>query len=268
MADDDVKEARARANALRDSLPQSVDAAALGVRGRKPLPQLLCTREALIWRTEELARTACDALERDDFAAAALLARATVESAALAWKLMEVLDERRKLSPQELNDTLIPHVGRFPAVAGCAPSPANPELHRPNGQKGAGCPHELRHSERDCASQLARRVRHVCSKPMSRNSRRTLAVAYVRLGRREGSIVNALLGALGLFEFAYNQISGAMPEFFCRVAKHLARSGQRPINPIELNRFRGSKKAINICHRLDEFIDARGHNYSGRAAGR
>ena len=73
MADDDVKEARARANALRDSLPQSVDAAALGVRDKAPF-QLLCTREALIWRTEELARTACDALERDDFAAAALLA--------------------------------------------------------------------------------------------------------------------------------------------------------------------------------------------------
>jgi hypothetical protein len=32
---------------------------------------------------EELARTACDALERDDFAAA-FLARGTVESAALA----------------------------------------------------------------------------------------------------------------------------------------------------------------------------------------
>ena len=67
---DDVKEARARANALRNSLPQSVDAAALGVMKKAPF-QLLCTREALIWRTEELARTACDALERDDLAAAA-----------------------------------------------------------------------------------------------------------------------------------------------------------------------------------------------------
>ena len=72
MADDDLKEARARANALGESLPQSVDATALGVRSRAPF-QLLCTREALIWRTEELARTACDTLERGDFAAAALL---------------------------------------------------------------------------------------------------------------------------------------------------------------------------------------------------
>jgi len=35
----------------------------LGARSKAPF-QLLCTREALIWRTEELARTACDALER------------------------------------------------------------------------------------------------------------------------------------------------------------------------------------------------------------
>ena len=69
MLDDDLKEARARANALRTSLPQSVDAAVLGVWSKAPF-QLLCTREALIWRTEELARTACDALERDDLAAA------------------------------------------------------------------------------------------------------------------------------------------------------------------------------------------------------
>jgi hypothetical protein len=46
MLDDDVKEARARANALRQSLPQSVDAAALGVWSKAPF-QLLCTREAL-----------------------------------------------------------------------------------------------------------------------------------------------------------------------------------------------------------------------------
>src|SRR5215469_15292528 len=106
MLDDDLKEARARANALRTSLPQSVDAAALGVWSKAPF-QLLCTREALIWRTEELARTACDALERDDLAAAALLARATVENAALAWNLMEVLGDRKRLSPQELNETLV-----------------------------------------------------------------------------------------------------------------------------------------------------------------
>lgn len=87
-----MKEARAWANALHQSLPQSVDATALGVSSKAPF-QLLCTREALIWRTEEVVRTACDALERDDLTVAALLVRATIESAAIAWKLMEVLDD-------------------------------------------------------------------------------------------------------------------------------------------------------------------------------
>jgi hypothetical protein len=76
-----MKEARLRANVLRENLPRSVDAAALCVWSKAPF-QLLCTREALIWRTEELARAACGALERDDFAAAALHVRGTVESAA------------------------------------------------------------------------------------------------------------------------------------------------------------------------------------------
>ena len=58
---------RAWVDRLRGSQPQSVDVAALGVKSRAPF-QLLCTRGALIWRTEELARNACDALERDDFA--------------------------------------------------------------------------------------------------------------------------------------------------------------------------------------------------------
>jgi hypothetical protein len=78
----------------------------LGVKSKAPF-QLLCTREALIWRTEELARTACDALERDDFAAAAILTRAITENAALTWKLMDVLDARRKYNPQQLNDLLM-----------------------------------------------------------------------------------------------------------------------------------------------------------------
>jgi len=103
MTDDEdtVADVRAWADRLRACLPQSVDVRALGVMSKAPF-QLLCTREALIWRTEELARTACDALERDDFAAAAILARAVTENAALTWKLMTVLDERAKYTPQKM----------------------------------------------------------------------------------------------------------------------------------------------------------------------
>src|SRR6266576_3097896 len=85
----EVAEAREFANRFRDNLPRSVDVAALGVLPKAPF-NLLCAREALIWRTEELARNACDALERDDLAVAAILIRAITETAALAWKLMEL----------------------------------------------------------------------------------------------------------------------------------------------------------------------------------
>jgi len=94
------------ADRIKATLPEAVDAAALGVKSKAPF-QLLCTREALIWRTEELARNGCNALERDDFAVAAILTRAITESAALAWKLMNVLEARKQHSSQQLNDLLM-----------------------------------------------------------------------------------------------------------------------------------------------------------------
>jgi hypothetical protein len=106
MPPEELAKAREFANRLRNSLPFSVDAAALGVWSKAPF-QLLCTREALIWRTEELARNACDALERDDLAVAAVLTRGITENAALTWTLMEMLDARAQHSKQELNGLLM-----------------------------------------------------------------------------------------------------------------------------------------------------------------
>src|SRR5438132_8321624 len=103
---DTVADVRAWVDRLRASLPQSVDVAALGVKSKAPF-QLLCVREALIWRSEELARSACDAVERDDFAAAAILTRAVTENAALAWKLMDVLEASGRYTPQQLNELLM-----------------------------------------------------------------------------------------------------------------------------------------------------------------
>jgi hypothetical protein len=106
MPTDDLTDARLCADRLRASLPTSVSVAALGVKEKAPF-NLLCTREALIWRTEELARNACDALERDDIAVAALLTRAVTESAALTWKLKDVLVARHKQTTKEFNETLM-----------------------------------------------------------------------------------------------------------------------------------------------------------------
>ncbi len=215
MADDNVKEARARANALRDSLPQSVDAAALGVMEKAPF-QLLCTREALIWRMEELARTACDALEQHDFTTAALLARATIESAALGWKLMEVLDDRGKLPPQELNDTLMRMlVGSRLWSDGPQALQILSCIDRMN-KRVAG----VRKSY-DMLSEIAHpNWRGVFG--MYAETDEPKFTAHFGRGLRlaagaKGAIVNALLGALDLFEFAYNRISDVLPEFLAEL---------------------------------------------------
>jgi len=215
MLDDDVKEARTRANVLRENLPQSVDATALGVWSKAPF-QLLCTREALIWRTEELARTACDALERDDFAAAALLARATVESAALAWQLMEVLGDRQKLSPQELSEILVR------MLVGSRLWPDGPQALQilscidrmdktvPGARKSYDILSEIAHPN----------WRGVFG--MYANTDDAKFTAHFGRGLRltdgtKGAIVNALIGALDLFELAYNRISDEMPEFLAEL---------------------------------------------------
>lgn len=215
MLDDKVKEARARANALRQSLPQSVDAAALGVWSKAPF-QLLCTREALIWRTEELARTSCDALERDDLAAAALLARATVESAALAWKLMEVLDDRQKLSPKDLHEVLMRMlVGSRLWNDG------------PQALQILGCIDRMDkrvsgvRKSYDILSEIAHPNWRGVFGMYSKTDEAKFTAHFGRgLRGTEGmkdAIVNALLGALGLFEFSYNRISDAMPGFLAEL---------------------------------------------------
>jgi hypothetical protein len=88
---------------MRAHLPPSVDIVALGVKAKTPY-HLLAAREALIWRTEELARGACEMLERDDLAAGILLTRAVTESAAFVWRLNELLETRSQYSHAELHE--------------------------------------------------------------------------------------------------------------------------------------------------------------------
>ena len=82
----DLDKVRQLVEKIRAHLPSSISVGALGVQSKAPY-LLLAAREALIWRTEELARCACDMLERDDLAAGILLTRAVTESAAFVCRL-------------------------------------------------------------------------------------------------------------------------------------------------------------------------------------
>jgi hypothetical protein len=215
MLDDDVKEARERANVLRQNLPQSVDAAALGVWSKAPF-QLLCTREALIWRTEELARTACDALEQDDLTAAALLARATIESAAIAWKLMELLDNRQKLSPKDLNEVLMRMLAGSrlwddgPQALQILSCIDRMDKKVPGVRKSYDVLSEIAHPNwRGVFGMYSKTDEAMFTAHFGRGLRQT--------DSPKCAIVNALLGALGLFELAYNRISDAMPRFLAEL---------------------------------------------------
>jgi hypothetical protein len=99
----DLDVARRRVENIRAHLPSSISVAAVGVRSKTPF-LLLAAREALIWQTEELARGACDMLERDDIASRMLLTRAVAESTAFVWRLKDLLKDRDKYTTADLQD--------------------------------------------------------------------------------------------------------------------------------------------------------------------
>jgi hypothetical protein len=212
---DTVAAARAWADRLQVSLPQSVDARALRVMSKAPF-QLLCTREALIWRTEELARTACDALERDDFAAAAILTRAVTENAALTWMLLDVLEKRASCTPQQLNDKLMRMlVGS--SLWDDAPKPVHVlDCLRKMDKTISGVLRSY-----DQLSEIAHPNWAGVSGLYSKNDEPNFTANFGRglrlVDGTRGMITNALLGSLGGFEYAYNRISDLMPAFLAEV---------------------------------------------------
>jgi len=205
-------DARTFSDRLGASLPKEVDIVALGVKSKAPF-QLLCTREALIWRTEELARNACDALERNDFAAAALLTRGVTETAALVWKLMELLDGRDTTTPQAMNDQLMRALAGWKADPGELPEAYSVlTLVQRMDRVLSGVLHtyaslsEIAHPNWSGALGL-----------YGMTDREKYITTFGRgLRNADGNammIANALLGSLGAFEYAYNRISDVLPTF-------------------------------------------------------
>jgi hypothetical protein len=166
-------------------------------------------------------------LEREDFAAAAILTRAVTENAALTWKLMDVLDTRGKYTPQQLSDLLM----RVLAGSG-----KWPEAPRPI--------HVL-----DCLKEMDKKIPGILlsydslSEIVHPNwlgvvglyskSDKTNFIAYFGHGVRgvdtsRGMITNALLGSLGAFEYAYNQISDLMPAFLAELKSIWSDDADKP----------------------------------------
>jgi hypothetical protein len=221
-----VADVRAWVDRLRACLPQSVAVAALGVKSKAPF-QLLCTREALIWRTEELARNACDALERNDFAAAAILTRAVTENAALAWQLLDVLEARAKYTPQERNDFLMRLLGGSKAWTE-APKPVH--VHDGLRKMDKKIPGVL--SSYDSLSEMTHPnwagVVGLYSKDDKPNFITHFGRGLRGVDSSRGMITNAMLGSLGAFEYAYNRIADLMPAFLAELESIWSDDGDKP----------------------------------------
>lgn len=90
---------------LRKSLPNMVDVGSLGVISKAPY-KLLIVRESLIYRTEELARSALLLWKSEDTVASAILVRCIMESVALQHKLYSLLEGRHLMTAISMDETL------------------------------------------------------------------------------------------------------------------------------------------------------------------
>ena len=105
--DDLLKEAEQRCRLLSECLPNRVDPASISYTAKIPW-KAMDYREALIWRTEELARTSYEMFTRDELASAVTLTRACMETVAAMWYLQEkiqhVIDTKEV---GDINDVLM-----------------------------------------------------------------------------------------------------------------------------------------------------------------
>ena len=102
-----MKEAEQRCQLLSECLPKRVDPVSISNTAKIPW-KAMDYREALIWRTEELARTAYEMFSRDELASAVTLTRACMETVAAMWylqkKIQQVIDTK---VVGDINDVLM-----------------------------------------------------------------------------------------------------------------------------------------------------------------
>lgn len=97
-----LDEVRANIAALSAHLPSEVDALATSTKYKTAM-KVHVLRESLIWREEELARSALTLLDSEDYVAAALVTRAVMETTAATVYLHGLVDRALK---QGMDDAL------------------------------------------------------------------------------------------------------------------------------------------------------------------
>ena len=96
-----LEEAKGRCATLTECLPSRVDPASISIKAKIPF-KAMDYREALYYRTEELARISCELYDRKELASAALLTRACLENVAAMWYLKENI--QKVIDKEEVGD--------------------------------------------------------------------------------------------------------------------------------------------------------------------
>ncbi len=207
-----LKEAIDRVELLTMNLPTVVDPASISLQAKIPT-KVLCYREAMIWRTEELTRSACHHFESDDLASAITLTRAAIEGIAATWYLkasvekvvksgsVGAFDERiMRLLLGSKND--ISDLNAFNALDFIdSVDKASPGFRRTYESL---C--EYAHPNWSGTSQLFSKVDHEqVLTEFGRNKRNTEGPRLLGL--------QALIASLTIYEHAYNAIGDLLPEF-------------------------------------------------------
>jgi hypothetical protein len=207
-----LKEAQARVQLLGENLPVIVDPASISLSAKIPY-KALCFREGLIWRAEELGRTACEHYAGGDYVAAIVLTRALAETAAAAWYLKDLIE--RQLSSgveMDLDDQMMRLLMGHKNLADM-PQAINVLTFLDRVDKLVP---GIRKSY-DTLSEYSHPNWHGTALAYSENDRERILTNFGRGYRdpsRHASLgLNCLIGSLMIFETAYNAISTLFPNF-------------------------------------------------------
>lgn len=219
--------ARTRLTGIQTNLPHKIPAGGVSKTAKIPF-NALCCREGLIWRAEELGRSACDSFEKHDMVAGVLLTRGFFETAAALWHLKVTIERQLEMGIEADLDSQILQV-----ILGHRSEPSLP--------KAVGVltfidrltkTFPLARSKYDAMSEYAHPNWMGAAFPFSVIDKEALVVTFGR-GVRGGDYharlgLTCLLDGLHVAERAYNEIADLMPKFIEACEADLARRAPSP----------------------------------------
>lgn len=207
-----IAEINERIQQITDNLPPCVDAAAVSTSAKTPF-KFICFREALLWRTEDLARNALERFRAGELLSGLVLTRCVSESAAAMWYIMEKIKAAiHQQATADLDNTAM-RMLLGNKVESDLPDPVNvltmvqhAEKAMPGVEKQYLLLCEYAHPNWTGTTLLFSET--------NAENHRTNFGRYRRGGKSAELIgLSSLNAALVMFQHAYNQVSNSMSRF-------------------------------------------------------